>query len=146
MPSSTTPVYQHAVYAALRIVAPLIIMQHGSQKLLGVLGGVGPDHGTAPLASLMGVAGIIELGLASLVLVGLFTRIAAFIISGEMASAYFIVHAPQGFWPIHNHGELAVMLCFTFLLFAAFGAGRFSLNALFFGAGKRGTEETLTTA
>jgi putative oxidoreductase len=127
------PFYQRAVYTALRIVAPFIIMQHGSQKLLGLLGGMGPHGGGAPLASLMGLAGIIEFVVASLVLVGLFTRGAALIVSGEMATAYFKVHAPRGFWPIQNHGELAVMLCFTFLLFAAFGGGTYSLDALFFG-------------
>lgn len=126
--------YQRVVYTALRVIAPFIIMQHGSQKLLGLLGGVGPQHGGAPLMSLMGVAGIVEFVIASLVLVGLFTRPAAFIVSGEMATAYFKVHAPHGFWPIQNHGELAVILCFTFLFFAAFGGGKYSLDALFFGA------------
>ncbi|HEX6808869.1 MAG TPA: DoxX family protein [Gemmatimonadaceae bacterium] len=125
---------QRVVYTALRVIAPFITMQHGSQKLLGLLGGVGPQHGGAPLMSLMGVAGIVEFVIASLVLVGLFTRPAAFIVSGEMATAYFKVHAPHGFWPIQNHGELAVILCFTFLFFAAFGGGTYSLDALFFGA------------
>ena len=133
MCSSPAPVHQRVVYTALRLIAPFIIMQHGSQKLLGVLGGLGPHHGTAPLWSLMGLAGVIEFGVASLVLVGLFTRPAAFIVSGEMAVAYFKVHAPNGFWPILNHGELPVMLCFTFLMFAAFGGGPFSLDRLFFG-------------
>jgi putative oxidoreductase len=128
------PSYQRVVYTALRVIACFIIMQHGAQKLLGLLGGVGPQHGSAPLVSLMGLAGIVEFVLASLVLVGLFTRPAAFIVSGEMAAAYFKVHAPRGFWPIQNHGELAVVLCFTFLFFAAFGGGTYSLDALFFGA------------
>ena len=133
--------YQRVVYTALRVIAPFIIMQHGAQKLLGLLGGVGPQHGSAPLASLMGVAGIVEFVIASLVLVGLFTRPAAFIVSGEMATAYFKVHAPRGFWTVQNQGELAVMLCFTFLLFAAFGGGKYSLDALFFGARhKQGAE------
>lgn len=145
MATSTIPSSQRVAYALLRIVASCIIMQHGAQKLLGLLGGFGPQHGTAPLASLMGLAGIIEFGVASLVLVGLFTRVAAFIVSGEMAAAYFIAHAPQGFWPIHNHGELPVMLCFTFLLIAACGGGSFSLDAAFFGA-ERGSRDAVTAA
>lgn len=127
------PLYQRVVYTALRVIAPFIIMQHGAQKLLGLLGGMGPHGDSAPFMSLMGLAGIIEFVVASLVLVGLFTRPAAFVVSGEMATAYFKQHAPQGFWPIHNHGELAVVLCFTFLLFAAFGGGAYSLDAMFFG-------------
>jgi len=137
------PSYQRVVYTALRVIACFIIMQHGAQKLLGLLGGVGPQHGSAPLVSLMGLAGIIEFVLASLVLVGLFTRPAAFIVSGEMAAAYFKVHAPRGFWPIQNHGELAVVLCFTFLFFAAFGGGTYSLDALFFGAKAERSAEAL---
>jgi len=137
------PSYQRVVYTALRVIACFIIMQHGAQKLLGLLGGVGPQHGSAPLVSLMGLAGIVEFVLASLVLVGLFTRPAAFIISGEMAAAYFKVHAPRGFWPIQNHGELAVVLCFTFLFFAAFGGGTYSLDALFFGAKAERSAEAL---
>lgn len=136
--------YQRVVYTALRVIAPFIIMQHGAQKLLGLLGGMGPHGGSAPLMSLFGLAGVIEFVVASLVLVGLFTRPAAFIVSGEMATAYFKVHAPRGFWPIHNHGELAVMLCFTFLFFAAFGGGALSLDALFFGA--KGTADALRPA
>lgn len=135
--------YQRVVYTALRVIAPFMIMQHGSQKLLGLLGGVGPQHGGAPLMSLMGVAGIVEFVIASLVLVGLFTRPAAFIVSGEMATAYFKVHALHGFWPIQNHGELAVILCCTFLFFAAFGGGKYSLDALFFGAKAERSAEAL---
>jgi len=137
------PSYQRVVYTALRVIACFIIMQHGAQKLLGLLGGVGPQHGSAPLVSLMGLAGVIEFVLASLVLVGLFTRPAAFIVSGEMAAAYFKVHAPRGFWPIQNHGELAVVLCFTFLFFAACGEGTYSLDALFFGAKAERSAEAL---
>lgn len=137
------PSYQRVVYTALRVIACFIIMQHGAQKLLGLLGGVGPQHGSAPLVSLMGLAGIVEFVLAALVLVGLFTRPAAFIVSGEMAAAYFKVHAPRGFWPIQNHGELAVVLCFTFLFFAAFGGGTYSLDALFFGAKAERSAEAL---
>ncbi|HKV51109.1 MAG TPA: DoxX family protein [Gemmatimonadaceae bacterium] len=137
------PLHQRVVYTALRVIAPFIIMQHGAQKLLGLLGGMGPHGASAPLVSLMGLAGIIEFVVASLVLVGMFTRPAAFIGSGEMAITYFKQHAPQGFWPIRNHGELAVMLCFTFLLFAAFGGGAYSLDALFFGGHAERTADAL---
>jgi putative oxidoreductase len=76
-------------------------------------------------------AGVIELGGGTLVALGLFTRIAAFVASGEMAVAYFLRHAPHGFWPIVNKGELAVALCFVFLFIAAHGSGRYSLDRKF---------------
>lgn len=138
-----SPLYQRVPYALLRIAACFVIMQHGAQKFLGALGGFGPQGGRAPLFSLMGLAGIVEFLIAGLVLVGLFTRVAAFIVSGEMASAYFIAHAPHGFWPVHNHGESPVLLCFIFLVFAAFGAGSFSLDALLFGGRRGGGEDAL---
>ncbi|HYB24125.1 MAG TPA: DoxX family protein [Solirubrobacteraceae bacterium] len=98
---------------------------HGAQRLFGVLGG----H--QMLAGKMLVSGIVEFGGGVLVAVGLFAGIAAFISSGEMAYAYFTAHAPGGFWPILNHGELAVLYCFAFLFIAAHGAGRWSLGGLF---------------
>jgi len=82
------------------------------------------------LMSLMGAAGIIELVGSLLLLVGLFTRVAAFILSGEMAFAYFMVHAPKGFFPILNAGELAALYCFVFLFIAAAGPGPWSVDAL----------------
>ena len=126
------PFHQRAAFTLLRIVAPFVIMQHGAQKLFGVLGGFGAPGHTARLFSLMGLAGVIEFFVALFVMLGLFTRVAAFIVSGEMATAYFLVHRPRGFWPIHNHGELPVLFCFTFLFFAAYGGGRWSLDALLF--------------
>lgn len=84
----------------------------------------------APLTSLFGVAGIIELVAGFLIMVGLMTRWAAFIASGEMAVAYFRAHQPQRTWPIENNGELAVLFCFAFLYIAARGAGVWSLDAL----------------
>ena len=81
------------------------------------------------LASLMGLAGIIELVGGLLIAIGLFTSIAAFIAAGQMAVAYFMAHAPKGAWPIQNQGELAVVLCFLFLYFAAQGSGIWSADA-----------------
>jgi len=78
----------------------------------------------------MGAAGIIEFFGGVLVLLGLFTRPAAFLMAGEMAAAYFMSHAPHGFWPIVNHGEAAALYCFIFLFYSAHGAGRFSLDAM----------------
>lgn len=111
-------------YAALRIVTGFLFMFHGLQKLFGLYGGQ-----VQPLASMAGVAGVIETVGGILVMIGLFTSIAAFICSGEMAVAYFMVHQPQGLWPIQNQGELAALYCFVFLYIAARGAGLCSLDA-----------------
>jgi putative oxidoreductase len=129
--------YQRVALTLLRVVAALVIMQHGAQKLFGVLGGAGPHGGTVQLASLMGLAGVLEFFGALLVLLGLFTRPAAVLLSGEMATAYFMSHFPHGFWPVQNRGEPAVLLCFIFLFFAAFGGGPYSLDALLFRAPRR---------
>lgn len=134
------PWYQRVTLTLLRVMAPFVIMEHGAQKLFGVLGGFGGPGHTAHLFSLMGLAGVIEFFVALLVMIGLFTRIAALIVSGEMAVAYFYVHRPQGFWPIRNHGELAVLFCFIFLSLAATGGGPYSLDALLFRT--RGGEAT----
>jgi len=99
-------------------------MQHGVQKLFGLLGATM----VPPVGSLFWFAGIIETVGGLLVFLGLFTRVAAFIVSGELAVAYFKSHFPNGFWPIMNKGELAVILCFTFLYFAATGAGALSFD------------------
>lgn len=135
--------YQRLAYTLLRIVAPFIMMQHGAQKLFGALGGFGPNGGTAPLFSLMGLAGVLEVFVAALVLLGLFTRPAAFILAGEMATAYFMAHFPRGFWPIQNHGETPVLLCFIYLVFAAFGGGQYSLDALLFRSQRTASAEDL---
>jgi putative oxidoreductase len=109
----------------LRIVAAFLYLQHGTQKLFGVPHGMG----TVPLFGLMGLAGIIETVGGVLLLVGFGTRIVAFIMSGEMAFAYFMRHFPNAFLPIENHGELAVVFCFIFLYFAAAGPGPWSIDA-----------------
>jgi putative oxidoreductase len=117
------------LYALLRIVAGLLFACHGAQKLFGVLGGVGGQPGmAAPLFSLMGLAGLIELVGGLCIAVGLFASYAAFIASGEMAAAYFMAHAPRSFWPIQNDGELAVLYCFLFLYMAARGSGICALD------------------
>ncbi|MFO1505479.1 MAG: DoxX family protein [Lysobacterales bacterium] len=108
----------------LRIVAALLFMQHGAQKLFGFPGG---GH-TVELMSLMGLAGVLEFFGGLLVLLGLFTRPVAFILSGEMAFAYFMVHAHANFWPVINGGDLAVLFCFTFLYLSAAGGGTVSLD------------------
>jgi putative oxidoreductase len=110
----------------LRVVTGLLFMQHGVQKLFGWLGGKQVET----LASQMGLAGILELVGGLLIVLGLFTRPVAFVLAGEMAVAYFMRHAPNGFWPIQNRGEPAVLFCFIFLFFAAWGAGPASLDAL----------------
>lgn len=108
----------------LRIVAGLLFMQHGVQKLFGWLEGPGPVE----IFSLMGLAGILETFGGLLIVLGLFTRPVAFILAGQMAVAYFMAHLPQGFWPILNGGELAAFYSFTFLFFSANGPGAFSVD------------------
>ncbi len=114
--------------ALLRIVTGYLFLQHGTAKLLHVPH-VAMFDNLQPL-SLMGVAGIIELVGGVLVLVGLFTRLAAFVCSGEMAAAYFMGHASNGnpLVPMLNQGELAVVFCFVFLFLAAAGGGAWSVD------------------
>jgi len=114
-----------AAHSLLRIVAGLLFACHGAQKMLGFFGGMPPG---AHLTALPAIAGAIELVGGLAILFGLFTRPLAFVASGEMAVAYFMVHFPQGFWPIQNKGEPAVVYCFIFLYLAAAGSGPFSLD------------------
>ena len=116
--------YSFVCYAALRIVAGLMFTLHGTQKLFGFPG----DRAPVALNSLLGAAGLIELVTGLLITVGLFTGYAAFLASGEMAVAYFYAHAPHGFWPILNQGELAALYCFLFLYIAARGAVAYGLD------------------
>ena len=111
------------IYALLRIVAGLLFACHGAQKLFGVLGGT-----PVVLASQLGLAGVIELVGGLMIATGFFASIAAFIASGEMASAYFLQHAPRSIWPIMNGGELSVLYCFLFLYIASRGNGVWSLR------------------
>jgi putative oxidoreductase len=112
--------------ALLRIVTALLFLAHGVQKYFGFP--VPGPFGLAAPFSLMGAAGALELAGGGLVLIGLFTRPAAFILSGMMAVAYFMAHAPRGFYPILNQGEPAILFCFVFLLLAAAGPGAWSLD------------------
>ena len=112
-------------HALLRIVAGLLFVCPGGMKLLGWFGGMPPG---VPMTPLIFWAGVIELVAGPLIVIGLFTRPVAFIASGEMAFAYFIGHYPQGFWPIVNHGEPAVLFCFLFLFLAGNGAGPVSVD------------------
>ncbi len=122
--------YQPHFAGVLRIVTGLFFMQHGVQKLFGWLGGMGGSGATANLVSMMGLAGVLETFGGLLFALGLLTRPVAFVLSGLMASAYFIAHAPQNPWPILNGGELAALFSFVFLFFVANGPGRFSLDRL----------------
>jgi putative oxidoreductase len=115
------------VLSILRIVTGFLYMAHGGMKLLSY-----PAAFPRPvqLYSLLGLAGVLELFGGALLLVGLFTRPVAFILSGEMAFAYFMAHGPKNFWPILNGGELAALYCFLFLYFAFAGGGQWSVDRL----------------
>ncbi|HEX6623859.1 MAG TPA: DoxX family protein [Pyrinomonadaceae bacterium] len=115
------------VLSILRIIAGFLIMQHGLQKVFGFPAGPQPQP-TPPLLSMMGFVGILELVGGILLIVGLFTRPAAFILSGLLAVAYFMAHAPEGFWPVLNKGELAALYSFVFLYLAVAGGGEWSLD------------------
>ena len=117
--------YSAYLYAFLRIVAGLAFAQHGAQKLFGLLGGTAVE-----LTSQRGLAGVIEFVGGFLIAIGLLTSPVAFLASGEMAVAYFQAHAPRGFWPIQNGGELALLYCFIFLYFAAVGSGKLSVDSI----------------
>ena len=116
--------------SVLRIVAAFTFIQFGTMKLFAFPIGMPPDGGTAPLFSQMGLAGVLETFGGALLLLGLFTRPVAFVLSGEMAVAYFLVSAPLGFWTIINGGVSTVLYCFLWLYFSAAGAGPWSLDAL----------------
>jgi putative oxidoreductase len=111
---------------AFRIVFGLMFMQHGAQKLFGWF----TDSGPMAVASLLGIAGVLESWGGLLIALGVFTRGVAFVLAGEMAVAYFYAHFPLGWVPISNGGELAVLYCFAFLYLAARGAGDFSVDGL----------------
>jgi putative oxidoreductase len=117
-----------ATLTALRVVTGFLFFQHGAPKLFGSLPGSGESEPPAELITLMGLSGVLEVFGGILIMVGLFTRPVAFVLAGEMAVAYFMRHAPRGFWPSANGGELAALYCFVFLFFAAWGAGRHSVD------------------
>jgi putative oxidoreductase len=116
--------------SVLRIMTGLLILQHGTAKYLGIP--ASPMNGASPL-TMSGAAGVLELIGGALIVLGLFTRPAAFILSGMCAVAYFYAHAPHGFYPMLNMGELAVLYCFVFLYLAAAGGGPWAVDRLWGG-------------
>jgi putative oxidoreductase len=120
------------ILSILRIMAGLLFLEHGLSKFFGF---PVPFPLPGPLPPLLMAAGAIELVAGALIAVGLFTRLAAFVASGEMAVAYFMQHAPKGFWPLANGGEGAILFCFAFLYLVFAGPGPWSLDALL-GRGK----------
>jgi len=117
--------WQPQLLALLRIVTGLLFLEHGTSKFVAFP----VPFPMQPLPPMLMAAGVIELVAGLLITIGLFTRLAAFIASGEMAVGYFMMHAPQGFWPLVNKGESAILFCFVFLYLAAAGAGAWSIDA-----------------
>ncbi len=133
--SNQVSAWSPRVLSVLRIASALLFMQHGTMKLLDY-----PPSGQfadLQLVSIVGLAGILELFGGALLLIGLFTRPVAFILSGMMAVAYFMAHSPRGFFPILNDGELAALYCFVFLYLAFAGGGAWSVDALWRRSGRR---------
>jgi putative oxidoreductase len=133
-----------ATHSLLRVITGLLFMQHGVQKLFGLLGDPSrPWGGAPPVFTQFWFAGVLETFGGALIVLGLFTRPVAFLLSGEMAVAYFQAHAPRAFFPIRNGGEIVVMFCFVYLDLVATGAGPYSVDALF---GRRATAGGARTA
>ena len=114
--------------SVLRLVAAFVYVAHGTQKMFGVPGH--PFHAPVFAATMMGAAGVIETIGGGLMFLGLFARPVAFVLSGQMAVAYFTQHFPSGPWPILNGGDLAVVFCFLWLFFSVAGPGPISIDAL----------------
>jgi putative oxidoreductase len=127
--------------ALLRIVAAALFLEHGLAKLVGFPAGAPP--GEQPLATLLGLAAVVETVTGTLMILGLFTRSAALIAAGEMAVAYWLVHAPHSFYPAVNGGDAAILFCFVFLYIAVAGPGVLSLDGL---RDRFSTEKRLSTA
>jgi putative oxidoreductase len=124
----TASAWAPRILSVLRIVTGLLFIEHGTMKFFNFP----PSEmfaGGVELVSLMGLAGILELVGGVLIVLGLFTRLVAFILSGEMAIAYFMAHAPGSFFPVINQGEAAILYCFVFLYLACAGAGPWSADA-----------------
>lgn len=130
--SSTTDklsaIWSSRVLSIFRIMFALLFFAHGLVKLSGYPAGAQP--GQVALLSLFGIAGLFEFVGGAFLIVGLFTRPVAILLCGEMAVAYFLLHAPQGFFPSLNGGELAILYCFAFLYLGFAGAGQWSIDAL----------------
>lgn len=120
--------YSGAALALLRIITALLFLEHATMKFFHFPAPIPGMSG--PLPTLLLAAGTIELVAGGLILIGLFTRVAAFVASGEMAVAYFMMHAPQSFWPAINMGEAAILFCFIFLFLVFAGPGSFSVDQL----------------
>jgi putative oxidoreductase len=126
--TAISTIWSPRVLSVLRIVAGLLVLQYGLAKLVGWPAVKMFEN--LPWLSLFGVAGMFELVGGVLLILGLFTRPVAFVMSGEMAAAYFIEHFPRGFFPVLNHGDLAIALCFIFFYLAFAGGGPWSLDAI----------------
>ncbi|MCE4224440.1 DoxX family protein [Methylobacterium sp. C25] len=120
-----TVIWAPRMLSILRIVAALVFMAHGTQKILGFP----PSSMNPTMFSLPWIAGILELVGGALLVIGLFSRPVAFILSGEMAVAYFLAHAPKSFFPALNGGDAAILFCFVFLYIAVAGPGPLSVDA-----------------
>jgi putative oxidoreductase len=120
--------YEPQLRSVFRIMAAFAFWLHGLQKFFGLFGGIAGK--SVPVSSMLGAAGAIETFGGALIILGLFTRPVAFLLSGEMAIGYFRTHAPRGFWPLTNGGELAVFYCFFFLWLCSAGAGPWSVDGL----------------
>lgn len=123
-----------ASFTLLRVITGLLFAEAGSLSLFGWFGGMPPHGGTAHPFTQIWVGAVLEVFGGALIALGLFTRPVAFILSGEMAVAYFQFHAPKAFFPVLNHGELAILMCFIYLFMSAYGGGAWSLDALVFRA------------
>lgn len=117
-------------YFLLRVVSGILMLSSGGLILFGWFGGIPDQPGRPPLMSQMGIGGVLEFIGGALIVLGLFTRPTAFVLSGMMAVAYWQFHAPVALWPLQNQGVPAVLFCFIFLYMAAKGAGEWSLDAL----------------
>ena len=122
------------ILSVVRIITGLLFLEHGLMKLFGF---PAPIPGMEHLPPLLLAAAVIELVCGTLITLGLFTRIAAFIASGEMAVAYFMGHMSHGFWPALNQGEAAILFCFIFLYLSAAGPGKWSVDGMRRGAASR---------
>lgn len=122
------PTFAPIAHAVLRIGAGLLFMQHGAQKLFGLLGGVDGNGATVELLSQFGLAGVLEFFGGALVVLGLFTRPVAAVLTALMVAAYFIAHAFQAVFPVQNGGELALLFALVFAFLAASGPGAWSLD------------------
>lgn len=124
---ATCQIWAPRLLSLMRVIVGLLFIEHGTSKFFGFPSS--EETGTVELFSLIGLSSVLELVGGVLLTLGLFTRITAFILSGEMAFAYFLVHAPHSFFPLINHGEPAVIYCFIFLYMAAVGPGPWSIDA-----------------